>query len=490
MSKRKATQISSGTQTQAPAAKVQKESIVALFEAPPQDNTFDQSKYQEYSQTSTSMNPVEITVHRTRDWLDLRKLYFEYEAEFYDGANPANLLQAVNPVTGINNLGHSLIKQIKVKLNNSSIIDKNDDHYALRAYLDRLLNFSPAEKDTWLSLEGWYTDDAGKFDQVDPIIPTVAANANMQGAALTAAEIGDAIRTAEARATPNSGAKKRHDLICANRPVKFIISPNIDLFNCPKLIPPGIEMKFEITWNSPEYALMTHAAGVGGANGIANPRFRIVPNTPKLMVRHVMANPDLHVEMESKMLTQQQVGLFPFKSCNVATHTVINGRRNTRMHNIYLGYRPNYVVVGFVHGAAFNGSYTTTPWNFRDVNVESLRLTVDGQELPYPRIETRSAAKEEGFNTWVRFNPAGIESMPVGINRHSYRDGNYLFLFNINPDGEQNFNYEYGRVAGNINIDVDFSANTANDITMIVVSYFEQQLWIDGNKNVALRYDY
>ena len=83
-----------------------------------------------------------------------------------------------------------------------------------------------------------------------------------------------------------------------------------------------------------------------------------------------------------------------------------------------------------------------------------------------------------------------IDSQTIGVSRETYHQGNFLLLFNFNPEGEQNFNYDYGRNTGNVNITVDFSQNTANATSLVVTGYFEQEGWLDGNKNWALRNSY
>ena len=121
---------------------------------------------------------------------------------------------------------------------------------------------------------------------------------------------------------------------------------------------------------------------------------------------------------------------------------------------------------------------------------QSIRVTVDGEELPFQRLEMDSVHREEGFNTLLQFSGKGIDSASIGIDRGGYMAGNYLLLYNFNPDGDLNFGYNYNRNIGNVNIEVDFSADTADNTTLVVYGSFEQELWMDGNKNVSLRYSY
>jgi hypothetical protein len=250
---------------------------------------------------------------------------------------------------------------------------------------------------------------------------------------------------------------------------------------------PGAQLDFRIKWNSPELVFMG-----SGAGGVNSPKFRIVPFSPKIHIRHMDANNELHIHNESQMLTQQRIGIFPHFGRRLVTHTFVDGRRKGYFHNVFQGSRPNYMILGFTRGAAINGSYAHSPFNFRDMLQSSIRVTVDGEEIPYQRIElgTSSLHKEEGFNTLLQFSGKGIDSAPIGISREGYKDGNYLILLNFNPDGEQNFSYNYNRNVGNVNVEVDFSNITANNTTMVAYGLFEQEMWVDGHKNISLRYNY
>ena len=64
----------------------------------------------------------------------------------------------------------------------------------------------------------------------------------------------------------------------------------------------------------------------------------------------------------------------------------------------------------------------------------------------------------------------------IGITRERYKDGNFLLLWNFNPDGALEAGYIYGRNVGNVKIELEFCAETANNITLIVCREIEQEL--------------
>ncbi|KAK3745077.1 hypothetical protein QZH41_002611 [Actinostola sp. cb2023] len=381
-----------------------------------------------------------IKVDPTRRWVDLTKTLFVFEVEFLANDNTA-LLVAAN------------------KLVSSGLADY---HYV--AYLDRLLRFSKDEKTEALGLEGWFTDETGKFDDTDPLPrPIVVPTDN------TTANILAAMNVAETRATPNAGAAARHGLCCQGRKVTFYLSPVVGIFDQGRYLTPGTQIDFRVRWNSPAVALMS-----GDATLTSTPKFRIVPQSPAMWIYHVETNPELHLRNEVAMLQNQQIAFYPMEEKRIVTHTIINGRLREKFSNLFTGFRPNYMIVGLLRGDAYTGSYARNPYNFGDMGQKQIKVTIDGEELPYPPpppppIVLDSHDKCEGYATFPNFAGKFFDSQSNGISRKDYKDGNYLLLWNFNPDGALNSGYVYGRTLGNVAIDIEFSAPTTDNTTLVII---------------------
>ena len=76
----------------------------------------------------------------------------------------------------VNNFLHSLFKQVDAFLKEKQVMQATGT-YAYRAYLETLLNYGPAAKESQLTVAMFYKDTAGKMDVADPTL--AAANANM-----------------------------------------------------------------------------------------------------------------------------------------------------------------------------------------------------------------------------------------------------------------------------------------------------------------------
>ena len=66
-------------------------------------------------------------------------------------------------VAPVNNFGHSQFKDVQVSIGGYKV-SGNTETYAMRAYLEALLNSDKLTKDTVMMTQGWCKDTAGKFE--------------------------------------------------------------------------------------------------------------------------------------------------------------------------------------------------------------------------------------------------------------------------------------------------------------------------------------
>jgi hypothetical protein len=111
----------------------------------------------------------------TEDYVDLSKTILVIRAKVTK-ANGDDL-DADEKVGIVNNFLHSLFKQVDVFLKEKQVTQATST-YAYHAYLETLLNYGPAAKNSQLTASMFYKDKAGKMDVADPTV-TNAANANL-----------------------------------------------------------------------------------------------------------------------------------------------------------------------------------------------------------------------------------------------------------------------------------------------------------------------
>lgn len=205
------------------------------------------------------------------------------------------------------------------------------------------INYSPKER-AEMSIAGYFEDTPGRVN-VFSVLPTLKATSYLGHAnypvtdgAPTAAQLNawmaHCLSEQKNALVNNDGAIKRHKLCNKNTPVKFIIELNTPVWESGRLLPPGTEIQFRIHWNTPQIALQAYA--VGDAN-IANPRFTIVPNSPKISIKALTLQDKIHLKYETDMLEHQKMALYPHNERRIMTITIPNGLQTYDVYDVFTG---------------------------------------------------------------------------------------------------------------------------------------------------------
>ena len=125
-----------------------------IFKVPPTDISINAYRMVTIQPSTTGINPMEFIVPGLDDFVDLGRSYLTMELSLKK-SNNANLVAAEN-LWPVNNLAHSIIKQIDLQLN-GTFISPQSDTYHYKVYL---LNYDREDGKTVLGPQGW-------FNQVD-----------------------------------------------------------------------------------------------------------------------------------------------------------------------------------------------------------------------------------------------------------------------------------------------------------------------------------
>ena len=159
---------------QATPAHISSEGVInpalKIFKVPPTDISINAYRMVTIQPTTTGINPMEFIIPGLDDYVDLGRSYFTMDLRLKKSDN-ANLV-AAEKVWPVNNLAHSMIKQIDLQLN-GTLISPQSDTYHYKAYIEELLNFDREHGKTVLGPQGW-------FNAID-FPPQWTANNNSEG---------------------------------------------------------------------------------------------------------------------------------------------------------------------------------------------------------------------------------------------------------------------------------------------------------------------
>ena len=129
-----------------------KNPALKLFQVPPTDLSMASYRMVPIHPFTTGINPIDFQIDPQEDYVDLSRSYFEIELSLKK--SDANNVVAAENTFLVNNIAHSLFKQISVRLNNT-LISPQTDTYHYKAYLETLLNFNRDDGETILKPQGW-----------------------------------------------------------------------------------------------------------------------------------------------------------------------------------------------------------------------------------------------------------------------------------------------------------------------------------------------
>ena len=192
---------------------------------------------------TTDINPVEFQVDPQEDYVDLSRSYFELELTLKK--NDANNVAAADNLFPVNNLAHSLFKQISVRLN-GTLISPQMDTYHSKAYPETLLNYDRVDGETALKPQGWYNG-------ID-LPATLMAN-NVDTAANAGAGHNDFQRLSTNQQANVKLMKEEKANYTEGKTHVLRFRPHIEVFHLNKLLVPSVQIGIQMYLNQPDLFL-------------------------------------------------------------------------------------------------------------------------------------------------------------------------------------------------------------------------------------------
>jgi len=97
----------------------------------------------------------------------LQMMHIELEMKFQVFRTDGSKLEATDNVACINNIGHSMFKNIEVKLNSSDFHGNSSVNAGLKSYIEHILSLEKCAVETHAQASGFFLDSEGAHDAVD-----------------------------------------------------------------------------------------------------------------------------------------------------------------------------------------------------------------------------------------------------------------------------------------------------------------------------------
>ena len=369
----------------------------------------------------------------------------------------------------VNNLAHSIIKQIDLQLN-GTLISPQSDTYHYKAYLEELLNFDREDGKTVLGPQGWFNQvdfppqwTANNIDSTTPDAAYTALSANHKAA--LAASVAE---------TRKYAAGVTHSLV---------FSPHLDVFHTGKVLVPGVEIKMKFHFNSPNLFLNGVALAGRLMEGDVKLRFHLC---------QLRLNETMYRHLSVQRHNDKQMATYPTVRSEIRTFSMQGNLTRFDIPNLFQNRVPDRLIAALVDSRAFNGDVTRDPFCFQKFGLSSIRQIVRGEEYPYETLQLvhNTAARDnlgyfrflQASGAWCKKKGNVVELGDLGQGKNCT-----LYMFDNVANGCADSQRLNPKQTGDLQLALEFGAAPNTNITVLVYGEFENLLEIDSNG--AVLYD-
>ena len=452
-----------------------------LFTIPPIDYSLRKYKMTMYTPVSVGINPSEIVIPALDDYVDLNRSYFEFELRLNTAAtNPGitadddtkSTAGASKYIYQVNNLAHSILKNIGVKLNGHQL--NNDSNlYPYQAFFQTLLNYDRTEGETLLAPQGW-------VNQLD-VPPEMEA---------TGGGDDDRPTTEGLKHTDAFALKTATTKFVENKKVTLQIRPYVPSFHTGKLLVPGVEIGLQLYFQNPNFFLFGTKQGGGG------PKKYVTLTTDDIKITfhlcRVALNPSLYDSLATERAGDKKWVKYLTVGSQIRTYTFPDNTTRFEKSNIFPGKVLDRMIVGLVRSEAFNGELNFYPFSFQKFGITRIRQIIGGEETPYTTLELNGGDDARDFSGYHRMLQAMGKTFKGGasmIKPEEWGQGKNctLFFWNNVASGDADSPNRNQMLAGDVKLEIEFNAAVNQNLTVVVFGEFEHVLEVDNHGGIVYK---
>jgi hypothetical protein len=334
-------------------------------------------------------------------------------------------------VSVINNVLHSMWKQVTVSLNGHEV-EKIDD-YPYRAYVTMLTSYSSEVLQKRGALHGWIKDTAGNFGEFG-----LGATAKNKGL--------------EARTAPFKTSKE----------VELIGRIESDVMNQGRNIPPETHIEICLSRTNNSFLLMSSAET--GA-------YKLVITFAELEVARDKLAPGL---LKAQQEISRKFNLsMDYRHCKVLTYTVPMGTNAHKIDAFTSSCLPDRFVAFFVSNKAYSGLYAGNPFEFKHYGLKHFSATHQEQmnTVPHSGYKPDFAKKAITYEYYslLREFDADEENFMLDLSREEFAGGYTIYPFRF-VHRTRGGDVLGPPASGTISLDIQFTDSLTEAVTLILVA--------------------
>ena len=146
-------------------------------------------------------------------------------------------------------------------------------------------------------------------------------------------------------------------------------------------------------------------------------------------------------------------------------------------------------MIGCLDNDAFNGRYAKNPYNFKNYDLNQLKVYLDGQQHSLIPIEPNFDTNNYITAYANLFTGTGklMKDERTDIRREDFASGYALYAFDLTADLAEEGHFNLIK-HGNVRLDLKFGTALPNTINVIAYAEFESVFEIDKSRNIIIDY--
>ena len=350
-------------------------------------------------------------------------------------------------VTPSQQIFHSLISKFSVLLNHKQVED--NVHYAHKAFLTNILNHDDGAKHTHLRTVGWISDDMVEE------------------------------HSEELTGTQDAKMKARAAKLAGSPVLDLIGRLNSPIFMQKKYMLPGVSMRFELQFNSPQFVLQ-HIKGVTDPYD-----YKIVIVKASMLMRRLEVHPSVsisHIETLRKTPAK-----YVMNGSDVKFFTISPGRGSETITVLSNQLEPKLIIFGLVKHSAKNGSYNHSPFKFEPFHLSSINVMVNNNyALKKPLVvDFEKDIYMRAYHNLQSVCEKTFTEQGNGITPEHFKSSLCLYAFDLTSDWCHGEGTHLQRIS-DTKVELTFSQPMNETVNLMVYYEYDELLNIDELRNASL----
>lgn len=207
----------------------------------------------------------------------------------------------------------------------------------------------------------------------------------------------------------------------------------------------------------------------------------------ELLVPYVRVNRELAIGVD--MTLSQTNARYNFKSCQVKTFTLGAGATQLSLPVTFSGTLPAMFAMLIVETTAFNGTVTSSPYNFLHANIRRLSIFVNDREHRYSADFSKPMLCTEMYESIA--TALGLDTSDYETSNQftlaRYCKGMYCIMLDNTSDSSGNASESINLpLMGTISVSAEFDSPVARGLTVLCIGEFDRAVEIDQARQVFL----